>query len=213
MLKKLKQQLFVSKTDIDTANTLASVISKLDQAVFPENPINQVEIYPESNNLEAYYCKDDTQYGVFAKGLANKIKYRTSSDQGLVKPGAELSIEDACLMIAAHEIRHRLQYKENIIQFSMSYAKKGPKKWYSKKTEKYFLLAFILNFCYSYFADLKQDLQDKEYSQSLIKIATSTEEFDAMVIEYYVINEAFGRFKFRLKDFTEVIRLQPPKIN
>ena len=218
----------VSKEDIRVAEILEHNLIRLDLRVFGDNHIKRLNlcIKPGIRKM-AYYVRNKNGknefYSISVIGLAKEIRsimvgrcifvskgkrWKTKKSSATV-----LSMENACLRIAAHEVRHRMQFKGKVTQFSKSYAKRAHIKWASKKANRRSLFTRTLNWCRHYFDIRTEDFRKTRRTSKFIMKETSRIEFDAVFIEHFVANMIFLYPSLDLEGIAEIVKMRPPKIS
>ena len=119
--------------DEDIAQTIANVIGGLDRFVFPETPIGKISVItgrPESEGQRIGYTSPKQAesgveyYVIFLYGLDKAIDKINKIVQGGIiaterrKHLWELTPSEHLIGLAAHEVRHRVQYHLPIALFS-----------------------------------------------------------------------------------------------
>jgi len=223
----------VSGEDIKTADTLYKCIAYLDQKIFPGNHIHVV-IHPRKGwrpcmrgiIADYRYTRGDDKkpavYDIYAVGLTervmhfsqrhtisiNKNKKRRLKGDKVVEP----TIIEICFMLAAHEVRHRVQRELMVRQFSAYYAKKFYKRWYSRKMTYNSVLAGSLYGLVLYFRYRKRELRGRKKSKKYIAKAMSRLEFDAAAVSCFLMNRWRMCSRLTHRETVRVMRMKPPKI-
>lgn len=109
-------------SDRELGLRLANYIHTFDEGVFPARPakLSWLPDKPEFKRTNAAYSKKVDIYAVRLNGSRETfltcahLSVLTFMAGKLNKPGLEMSIEEALIGIAAHEARHRVQFKTNV---------------------------------------------------------------------------------------------------
>lgn len=109
----------ITKRDRMLAEKIRDNIKIFDTFAFPDNPIeiSVIEDYPElekdGSQYHLFYSSKQEKYFIFLGGLREKLDSWLQRDSILsITEDEEISI------IAAHEVRHRLQHQPGIELFS-----------------------------------------------------------------------------------------------
>jgi hypothetical protein len=217
----------VTKEDIKALKILEHILIDLDLTVFGDKRIRRLNFCtkPKIRKI-AMYCHGGTSanyYSIAVVGLAKEIQNMMLGRCIFVSKGRRwktkrtsattVSIENVCLRIAAHEVRHRMQFEGKVAQFSKSYAIKAQKKWAAKKVNRKSLFARVLNFCRHYFDIKTEDLQKAKRTKKFIAKETSRIEFDAVFIEYFVANMTYLYPTLSIKDVADIVKMRPLEIS
>ncbi len=193
----------LTEEELKIAEILSKTIERLDRIVFPENPIEVfvLQCFPPDEAERFGYCSEAPNfindysgelYFIFGGGLAERIEKEKQKsimlfkDSELLKAPDQLprlSLEEVLIILAVHEVRHRV-YQHFPERFF------SPQDWQNTNNEyKYLKRAF-------------------RYVELLCReIYTSSEEFkkefDAAVIEHIVVEKwHYGR-----RNLSEIARI------
>jgi len=189
-------------------------IGFLDRKIFPEN----IAGFNSILNKDPYESvaglivpdKDETKrtYRITTKGLADELEEEKDKKVPIFRSEKQLSLEPYCwneqllFLIAAHEVRHRIQRDKNIEKFS-------PK---DAKLIDDWLLQSIIEFYEIEFKEREKIYQRENKSNEFIKRKFNPAEFDATVIHCLVVNKMQEKFKkmkvpLQLKDYEEIVSM------
>lgn len=186
-VRELKEK-GVRKEDIEATLGLEKRISFLDRKIFPENPADiNFALKRKSKDFAGFIIpeKDDDKersYQIVVKGLARFLEKERNEEvaifglDGKCKNEKQYSLE---FLIAAHEVRHRVQRDKGIKQFSPEDA----------KLVKDQLLSNIIKFCEILFKEREKNYRKENKPEEFIRKKLSPKEFDAMVIERFIGNK------------------------
>jgi hypothetical protein len=208
--EKIKKGLLAKgkkETDIDMALRLMACIALINHFIFnDENPI--LNFCPNQNRFRhfaghANATKNSQEaYHVFVIGLARAIEHEMEERVIMFckrKPCYEdlpkLSLEEALLGIAMHEVRHRFQKKPGMKMFSrksFSFARGELRKY--------------LNYTKILFQEEKRIYLRDGKSKGLIRDRMKRTEFDAVLIETMGVNAIHKGIS--IEDLKSLITLQ-----
>lgn len=216
--KKLREK-GMKEEDIEKALELEVRIGILDREVFPENPA-PLELIADrgvKNNLAMYipYVPRTKQecYVIFVKILSEnlrllkrEIKLITYNRAGKIPEfsrAPSYTWEELLLSLAAHEVRHRIQYNLSIRQFSPQDAPLVDDR----------LLKHIIMLNEAEFRQRKKIYRSKENrSEGYIREKLSAEEFDASVVGMLVAHKVHRKdFSEAFEEIVSIIKMQAPK--
>lgn len=153
----------------------------------------------------AHYCKDDDNYAIyldhFDEGIKDKSYLILYPDGGSfeIKEDAKNSIENSLICIAAHEVRHRLQFKNDFPLFSMGN---------SENINEVPILSEYAYYCEEcLFPEIEKSLRKKGKPEEYIRSRTDKLELDANIIEYTVASKIHRGAD--IDEIIEIIKLTP----
>ncbi len=193
-------------------------INILDKRIFPENPANfNFVLEKNPHGHFAGFIKPEREekersYQIFTKDLAKFIEDEGDNEVSIFSPDGQLKRERQyypSFLIAAHEIRHRVQHDRPIRQFSPEDA----------KLVKDNILRSIIKFQEMVFKEDKKIYRKEKRSEEFIKDKLNPKEFDARVIERLIgnkLNEIPKRLGTAmdvgdLDDFASILQMSAPE--
>lgn len=192
---------------MEMAQRIANEIGAMDGLIFPEDPIPEIAIVrmePPKNRVISYVPKgegEDEHYSIYGYGLDKWVERELKIRIILLRDWEEghkryedhpqRTLAELLVGIAAHEVRHRLQYLDDEIQmFSPEDAERieDPYGWR------------LVEFQISYFANVPpEDMEGRDYRK----------EFDAEIIERWAREEFHWWLEegqpWDLRDFPTII--------
>lgn len=189
------------RRDCWTAAVMGACIIALDRGCMGRN--NVLVTYKTSSDPELALAQSsgpcgnwDHGYDVFVPRLCRSISYLCRKN--LLVRGSRLDMPTMLMAVAAHEVRHRLQYDPNLRMYEKGTIPPGS-----------FLIKHIV-------AALTQELEDllriwsKDRDKdmaNLVEIHSSPIEFDALVVEHLVMRR--GPSRKTLRQLATLVRAQP----
>lgn len=184
--KRLKAK--YKEKDVDKALGLAKRISALDRHVFPEKPIEEFNFSPKARGSSMaghvpYRKSCPEHYTIWISDIAKRIKDEIMNKQPVFcsRSGklrlVYISWEELLWGIAAHEVRHRVQLLKKIKRFSPRHVDiiDNP------------ILRAMIGFQSCSFEILTKKYRKEGKSEQYIRRKTRSAEFDAYVVELFVI--------------------------
>ncbi|MFA5767236.1 MAG: hypothetical protein WC919_04905 [Candidatus Paceibacterota bacterium] len=183
--------------DIGMALRVMVAISALDELVFSKKERGMINIIPASKHPHKYpvaYHRGDKEseecYLIFVNGIADYLKEEKSKKRVIIKNGrpgnrAKLvknSWDEMFFRVAAHEVRHRLQNKLKIRKFTPKSAEIIDDR----------ILKWTIEFYTVEFEERKKIYERDGESEDYIRDRMKPREFDASVIESFVISKIRG---------------------
>lgn len=204
----------ISKVDIEMAFNVALRISVLDEMVFPEEEetcrITFIYALRNSYDFCTVYDRGRDLYLIFVNGIDEFVRKVKNAEQPIIteKDGKvtlkalRLTWKEIFMMVAVHEIRHRLQKKFPISKFS-------PK---SSRYVKDRTLKELIDFLKFESEEQKKRYIRKGKSQTFIRRFFNRIEFDAKVVEYLVLSKIHRRRGgFSWEEIPALIKIERPR--
>lgn len=177
----------LDQKDIDVATFLGSSICTVDRVVFGEKAIKTpVQIGTIKNNFDdnaTYFPptpERDEQYWVWTPGIKKKFDGQLEAHNIFTTAffGKRVGLQSACIAIACHEVRHRVQqHRLQGVNFFKNEAQKSQNQ----------LLNRILDFVWRRMRIHKKILYDKKEKRAVIDYRVGDMEFDAQVVEFLLL--------------------------
>lgn len=214
-----------TKQDKKMATQFAKILSGLDKLVFPDNPIPKIRFFSDTKPKKIPYisygfkkCKSRKNdcYTVFGCGFSKKVRLQCNFKQHLIwgqrkKNGRikdvelfdskhPLRIKDVLFGMAAHEVRHRLQFHRLI-----RLIKKNCSRFY-KDIYLFYLKQIAAKSTFGLY---------KYYKGNNAK--RREDEFDATMVEYLVISlihygHGCADNETALKKLASIIMIKPSQL-
>lgn len=199
------------KEDIKLALAIMVRLETLDGMVFPENPVTiNFSIKRHRFGYVAGHFPDkssETRYNIYLCGLVASLKEWKNS-KSLWIPGnrkdrrlVRLTWDELLVSIAAHEVRHRVQFDYPLRKFS-------PRSSSLVKDEP---LRSIIEFNELEFEERYKIYIREKKSKTFISERINRKEFDASTIERLVAHMVHRKHAYSLrKEIVAAIKLQAP---
>lgn len=190
-----------SQDDINLAFALLDVMLFFDHIAIQKKEIMSGMIGPNKAPFVAFYAPNENAYGVHIRNVS-RLKDSTVStfDKERVIEEVSLSVEEAILGMAIHEVRHRLQKKKLV-------------KIFTRKTKtKDRLMNNHLLYCRLLFQIEKRRFKKEKRKRRFINDRMKDIEFDASLIQQLFLGELVKNKKITLKKILEILFLDPIRL-
>ena len=197
--KKELEKRGIEKENIKIAFEIAERIKTLDRIIFPEKPRPFCFVLKESHpGQSATYGPDkaddeERSYSIILENLSKNL-----IEEKMVVRGRKYTWEELLMALAAHEVRHRLQFNSSIRRFSPEAANSVDDRF----------LRDVIRLVGLEFNRKRQILNERGATKEYIEHVLDPLEFDAEVIEKTVAHKVHE--KAPLDEIISTIQMQSP---